>query len=113
MVDNLKTFKWKLNMGASASTKHSVTKTQFGDGYTQRVSHGINNKRTDWTGTIRGDLTTAIKPVMAFLDEHNGVVPFLWTNPYGQTYKYICQDYEVRQRKGNFWEISLKFEQTF
>ena len=109
----LKTFNFKFNMGASADTRHNVSKTQFGDGYTQRVSHGINNKRTDWSGTKTGDLETVIKPIMAFLDEHKGVIPFLWTNPHGVTAKYICQDYQVSQRKGNFWQISLKFEQVF
>ncbi|MFA9487143.1 MULTISPECIES: phage tail protein, partial [unclassified Moraxella] len=48
-----------------------------------------------------------------FLDEHGGVTPFYWADPHGTTAKYICQDYEISQRKGNFWEISLKFEQTF
>ena len=109
----LKTFNWQMNMGASADVRHHITKTQFGDGYTQRVSHGINNKRTDWSGSKTGDLNTVIKPIMAFLDEHQGVKPFLWTNPHGETAKYICQDYSVSQRKGNFWQISLKFEQVF
>ena len=113
MADNLKTFKWKMNMGASADTKHNVSKTQFGDGYTQRVSHGINNKTTDWSGQKTGDYETVIKPIMDFLDEHKGVMPFLWTNPHGITAKYICQDYNHSQRKGNFWQISLKFEQVF
>lgn len=113
MADNLKTFTWKMNMGASASVKHSVTKTQFGDGYAQRVSFGINNKRKDWAGSKTGDYTSVIVPIMNFIDEHGGVKPFLWTDPHGQTNKYICQDYEVSQRKGNFWQISLKFEQVF
>ncbi|MDO4895646.1 phage tail protein [Moraxella sp.] len=113
MADNLKTFAWKMNMGASASTRHSVIKTQFGDGYAQRVSVGMNNKRTDWSGSKTGDLERVIKPIERFLDEHAGVIPFHWTDPHGQTNQYICQDYEVAQRKGNFWQISLKFEQVF
>lgn len=113
MADNLKTFQWKMNMGASANTRHAVSKTQFGDGYAQRVSFGINNRRTDWSGAKTGDWASVIKPIKDFLDEHKGIVPFLWTDPYGTTAKYICQDYDVKQRKGNFWEISLKFEQTF
>ena len=113
MAGNLRTFNFKMNMGASASVKHSVTKTQFGDGYAQRVSFGINNKRTDWSGSKTGDWTSVIKPIKDFLDEHAGVKPFLWTDPHGQTNQYICQDYEVSQRKGNFWQISLKFEQVF
>ncbi|STY93339.1 Phage-related protein [Moraxella bovis] len=110
---SLKTFKWQMNMGASADVRHNATKTQFGDGYTQRVSHGINNKIKDWTGSKTGDYDSVIKPIEDFLDEHKGVIPFLWTDPHGNTAKYVCQDYPVSQRKGNFWQISLKFEQIF
>lgn len=113
MGDSMKTFIWKMNMGASASTHHNVTKTQFGDGYAQRVSFGINTRRTDWSGAKTGDWASVIKPIKDFLDEHGGIHPFLWTDPHGNTAKYICQDYEISQRKGNFWQISLKFEQTF
>ncbi|RKM48407.1 phage tail protein [Moraxella catarrhalis] len=108
----MKTFTWKMNMGASASVHHTVSKTQFGDGYAQRVSVGINNQRTDWSGSKTGDWQTVILPIKTFLDEHKGVIPFLWTNPHGQTKKYVCENYEISQKKGNFWEISLKFEQS-
>ena len=108
----MKTFTWKMNMGASASVHHNITKTQFGDGYAQRVSHGINNQRMDWSGSKTGDWQTVILPIKTFLDEHKGVIPFLWTNPHGQTKKYVCENYEISQKKGNFWEISLKFEQS-
>ena len=108
----MKTFTWKMNMGASASVHHAVSKTQFGDGYAQRVSLGINNQRTDWSGSKTGDWQTVILPIKTFLDEHKGVIPFLWTNPHGQTKKYVCENYEISQKKGNFWEISLKFEQS-
>lgn len=105
----MKTFTWRMNMGASADVAHHVTKTQFGE----RVSHGVNNKRKDWSGTKTGDFDTVIKPIMDFLDEHKGITPFLWTDPHGITAKYTCADHQVSQRKGNFWQISLKFEQVF
>lgn len=111
MVD--KTFLWTMNMGASANTRHTVSNVQFGDGYAQRVSHGINNKRTDWRGTKTGDWQTVIKPIVAFLDEHKGVIPFVWTTPLGQVGRYVCGDYAVSQKKGNFWQISLTFEEVF
>ncbi|WP_115247161.1 phage tail protein [Moraxella lacunata] len=109
----MKTFKWKMNMGASADVRHNVTKTQFNDGYAQRVSHGINNKRTDWSGSKTGDFDTVIKPIIVFLDEHKGTIPFLWTDPLGNTHKYVCDSYPIKQRVGNFWQIDLKFEQVF
>ena len=58
-------------------------------------------------------INTVILPIKDFLDEHKGVIPFLWTNPHGQTKKYVCENYEISQKKGNFWEIGLKFEQVF
>ncbi len=113
MASNLKTFGWRMNMGASADVAHHVTKTQFGDGYAQRVSHGINNKRKDWSGIKTGDFDIVIKPIMDFIDEHGGVRPFWWTDPHDITAKYTCAGYQISQRKGNFWQISLKFEQVF
>ena len=58
-------------------------------------------------------INTVILPIKDFLDEHKGVKPFLWTNPHGQTKKYVCENYEISQKKGNFWQIVLKFEQVF
>lgn len=58
-------------------------------------------------------INTVILPIKDFLDEHKGVKPFLWTNPHGQTKKYVCENYEISQKKGNFWQIGLKFEQVF
>lgn len=110
---SLKTFTWKMNMGASADARHNVQVTRFGDSYAQRVSHGINNKVMDWSGEKTGDYDTVIKPIADFLDEHAGLKPFLWQNPHGTTAKYVCQNYTISQRKGNFWQISLKFEQVF
>ena len=109
----MQTFNWLMDMGAAADTQFVVNKVQFGDGYAQLSSHGINNKRKSWSGTKTGDLTTVIQPIMDFIDSHKGVTPFLWTNPHGETHAYTCASYSTPQRKGNFWQISLKFEQYF
>lgn len=109
----LQTFGWLMNMGASADTTHNVAKVQFGDGYKQLFTVGINNKFKNWQGQKTGDLTTVIKPIEDFLDAHAGVTPFLWTDPKGETHAYTCSSYNTSQRKGNFWQISLKFERYF
>ena len=64
-----------MDMGATLDTQYRVNKTQFGDGYTQRSSTGINNTIKNWSGTKTGDLETVIKPIEAFLDDHAGVRP--------------------------------------
>lgn len=107
----IKTFPWQLDMGAASNSQYRVNKTQFGDGYAQHSSFGINNKTKNWSGTKTGDLDTVIKPIEAFLDEHAGVKPFLWTDPHGNTKQYTCAGASTPQRKGNFWQITLNFEQ--
>ena len=109
----MKTFTWDIDASSSETTAHSVNKVQFGDGYEQVSSFGINNKRKAWSGTKTGDLATVIQPIMDFIDAHQGALPFLWTDPHGQTKQYTCGGYSTPQRKGNFWQISLKFEPFF
>ena len=108
-----RTFAWKMDMGATADVQHRVNKVQFGDGYVQRSSVGINNKTKNWSGTKTGDLETIIKPIELFLSDHAGVTPFLWTDPHGDTKQYTCSAYSTPQRKGNFWKITLNFELYF
>lgn len=107
----LQTFTWKLNMGPSINTQYRVNRTQFGDGYAQLSTIGINNKTQSWSGTKNGDLQTVIVPIMDFIDAHAGSRPFLWTDPHGRTKQYTCAGYSTSQNKGNHWQITLKFEQ--
>lgn len=107
----IKTFNWQMDMGATADKQYRVNKTQFGDGYAQLSSIGINNTTKNWSGTKTGPLDTIIKPIEAFIDEHAGVKPFLWTDPHGDTKQYTCAGVSIPQRKGDFWQITLNFEQ--
>lgn len=107
----LKTFNWRMDAGATLDTQYRVNRTQFGDGYAQHSSFGINNKRKTWSGTKTGDFNTVIAPILDFLDSHAGVIPFLWTDPHGNTKQYTCAGASTPQRKGNFWQITLNFEQ--
>lgn len=106
----IKTFNWRMDVGATLDTQYRVNRTQFGDGYAQLSSQGINNKIKRWSGTKTGDFATVIKPILDFLDDHAGVMPFLWTDPHGNTRQYTCNGASTPQRKGNFWQISLNFE---
>ncbi len=108
----MRKFDWRFDMGAAADIQHRVNKTQFGDGYAQRAPDGINNKALNWSGIKTGDFETTINPIIQFLDDHRGVTPFLWTDPHGNTKKYTCEDYTATQRRGSYWQITLKFEQV-
>lgn len=107
----IQTFPWQMDMGATADKQYRVNKTQFGDGYAQLSSIGINNIIKNWSGTKTGALDTVIKPIELFLDAHAGVKPFLWTDPHGDTRQYTCAAVSMPQRKGDHWQITLNFEQ--
>lgn len=77
------------------------------------AAHAENAKLAYELNQRSSQINTVILPIKDFLDEHKGVKPFLWTNPHGQTKKYVCENYEISQKKGNFWQIGLKFEQVF
>lgn len=107
----IQTFNYRVDMGPTKNTAFAVKRSQFGDGYAQVTPSGINNVRADWAGNKTGDLETVIAPIAAFLDAHAGAIPFLWTDPLGNTRQYTCAGYSTSQRKGNMWQISLQFEQ--
>ena len=109
--DMTQTFTWLMDMGAVLDKQYRTQRTQFGDGYAQHSSNGLNNKILKWSGTKTGDLETVIKPIEAFIDDHAGVMPFFWTDPHGNTTLYTCAGVSIPQRKGNFWQISLTFDE--
>ncbi len=62
----IKTFPWQMDMGATLDTQYRVNRTQFGDGYAQHSSSGLNNKVKNWSGTKTGDFATVIDPILDF-----------------------------------------------
>lgn len=107
----LRLFDWVVDMGPSATKTFNVRRAQFGDGYKQLTTLGINNAAKSWAGTKTGDIYSVLMPMALFLDEHEGAVPFLWVDPLGETKQYTCAGYTLTQRKANMWQISLQFEQ--
>ena len=106
-----KTLTIKLDMGAKNNSNMSVKSIQFGDGYKQLYSFGINNKTMNWSGSKTGDYITIIKPIEDFLEDHKGVTPFYWLDPKQQTKLYTCNSWTTSQNKGNIWNITLDLEQ--
>ena len=108
---NYETLNIKLDMGAKSNSNMSIKSMQFGDGYKQLYSFGINNKTMNWSGSKTGDYMTVIKPIEDFLEDHEGVKPFYWSDPTNKTKLYTCNKWSTSQNKGNIWNISLDLEQ--
>ncbi|MFJ2364793.1 phage tail protein [Pseudomonas sp. NPDC087697] len=108
----LETFNWQIEKGAAGEIKQRVRTKQFGDGYGQTVSDGINNKMQSWPISHTGG-KARIKEIMAFLDRQQGAKAFLWTPPLGELGLYKCNGYQPTHKGGNAYTLTATFEQTF
>ena len=107
----IETFIWQSEKG-EGEIKQRVRTQQFGDGYAQSVSDGINNKSQTWPFLHTGP-KDKIKAIMAFLDRHQGAKAFLWTPPLGELGLYKCNGYKPSPRGGQVYSLSATFEQAF
>ena len=108
----LRTFEWDVNSGAAQDTEPSVNVVQFGDGYDQASSWGINNIRDGWQLT-RTDERTTIEQIRTFLKDHKGVTPFYVVID-GEKGTYRTQGGFGKKHVGhNVWSISFELKQVF
>ena len=110
----MKTFTWDIDASSSENTAHSVNKVQFGDGYEQVSSFGINNKRKTWQCSKQGYKST-IDDIYNFLGSTQAVEPFYFQpikTEQGFTVRLVG---EVSRQKigGDVWKISFNLEQAF
>ncbi|WP_045860302.1 phage tail protein [Teredinibacter purpureus] len=99
--------------GVNPSIEFRTRRVQFGDGYSQRTQDGLNARRTVWPLTFA--LPHAdIASVVAFLDEHAGVEPFLWGPPNVAATPYLCKGYSGPKKIGpTHSELTCTFERVF
>ena len=110
----MKTFTWDIDASSGETTAHSVNKVQFGDGYEQVSSFGINNTRKAWACSKQSYKST-IDDIYNFLGSTQAVEPFYFQpikTEQGFTVRLVG---EVSRQKigGNVWKISFNLEQAF
>lgn len=86
---------------------------QFGSGYSQRTTFGINQNPKSWNLTWQVSETDA-DTIETFLDARAGVESFDWT-PIDEatSYKWICREWEKTIPYLNRATITATFEQVF
>lgn len=102
-------FGWLPAQGASVSVKPKVAAITFGDGYEQRVGHGINNRARKWSLKF----VKYVYDVRVFLERHNGLSSFMWTDPLGLSGVYVCREWRQVHLGSNRYELTCEFEQVF
>lgn len=109
------TFTWTPDFGYQKETRFNVRKTQFGDGYEQRVRFGINTTVESYSLTFENRSNTEADAIEAFLDARGGTESFDWTPPTGSTsIKVVCDEAPSRTPVAyNLNTVRCTFRQVF
>jgi phage-related protein len=100
--------------GADLSEEPRVNEAVFGDGYSQRITQGINN--------IRGEIDAAWGPIgqtdadalVALFRTLNGVSPFQMQMPGDSMRKFITVGaWKKKFKDTGVFEVSVKLKQVF
>jgi phage-related protein len=99
--------------GAQKSSQPAVRKVQFGDGYSQRLTFGLNQNPKSWSLTWEVSEANA-DTIEDFLDARGGAESFDWTPPDTATsYKWICEQWTKTIPYLNRASITATFTQVF
>lgn len=105
-------FKWRIERAPTASIKFRTVEVQFGDGYKQVSTDGINNKDESYAVSMNATESVA-KDIMNFFNEHAGSKSFLWKPPLGELGLYLCADPTPVQKSTNLYVITGTFVRTY
>ena len=99
--------------GASKRSRPNVRTVQFGDGFSQRITYGLNQDPKQWSLTFEVSETDA-DTIETFLEARGGSESFDWSPPdEATTYKWICQDWSKSIPYLNRATITATFQQVF
>lgn len=96
------------------TTKPRVLKSDFGDGYSQRSSDGLNPFDRTLEMTFERLSAADATVIENFLAGCAGVTSFTFTIPLtSTTYSWVCPEWIRTLEHGNKSTISVRFEQVF
>ena len=98
--------------GIQKKSEPNVRIAQFGSGYSQRTTFGLNQNPTVYNLTFEVSETDA-DTIEDFLDARGGVEKFDFTPPGDSSGKYICRNWSKSIPYLNRATIQATFEQVF
>ncbi|GFM89326.1 hypothetical protein PSCICO_47250 [Pseudomonas cichorii] len=108
----LETFAWIPDDEASCDSTMRTRKSQFGDGYVQVTSDGLNAESESWSLSF-GGLASEILPILEFIRAHRGARSFLWTTPDGVLGLYRCETYRQQRKPADIVSLTATFERAY
>lgn len=100
--------------GANKSSAPKVRKTQFGDGYEQRITFGLNQNSKTWDLTWQNITEANSDTIEAFLDARAADgASFDWTPPGESSAKWVCETWQKTIPYTGRATITATFRQVF
>ena len=101
--------------GAQKTSRPKMRMTQFGDGYEQRTTFGLNQNPKEWSLTWQNITEANADTIEAFLDARAADgASFDWTPPDSATsYKWVCQQWDKTIPYTGRATITATFRQVF
>ena len=110
----MKTFTWCVSIDSSETTTQTVNRVQFGDGYEQVSSFGINNTRKAWSCSKIAK-KAEIDAIYQFLISTQSVEPFYFQPAATAPNLIVRLDGDVSRSTlgAGVWQISFNLRQAF
>jgi phage-related protein len=105
------TFTWRVQSDANGGGEFRTAKAQFGNGYAQEATLGLNPDVQSWNVTVNA-YHAEMQTIIDFIRDNAGV-SFYWTPPFGVQGYYKCKTYKPQDQGGGLWTLALTFEQAF
>ncbi|MGC7561324.1 phage tail protein [Pasteurella sp. PK-2025] len=104
-------FKWCIRPELNIDNAPKVLEREFGDGYTQRQSAGINNLLRTFSVVVKVKNKEA-KAVDDFLAKRKGVEPFYFIDPLSkERKKVVCMQWPAKMGIA-YTEFSCEFKEV-
>ena len=103
------------DFGAIRKSDPNIRAIQFGDGYQQRVTFGLNQNPKVWDLRWTAKSNSDANAIEAFFDARAAdATSFDWT-PLNDTntYKWVCKSWQRNYQYADINEISATFQQVF
>ena len=107
------TFTWRTQAQPTGSENMSVIAVQFGDGYKQVASSGLNATAQSWALSLT-DTKSNVAPIRSFLQKHV-ITSFFWVNPWGEKKLYRVKADSISSTflAAEVITLSFTFEEAF
>lgn len=106
-------FTWSPRINSSGDTQPNVLTSQFGNGYSQRLSMGINNLVATWSVSFTGT-EAYLQPIQDFFIRHKGAQHFLWTPPLAAQGAFITTGgWQLQPHGAMKFTLTTTFQQVF